>query len=113
MKILDRMSVIRAMIPTRGEAHDLALRWKKAARVEPELAGDLIRLGGVLSIQPDEYRGGLPSDAAIDPLRAAYQKHEKAYVTAEQRVRERCERLAAKVQKGATAARISRVSSRL
>ncbi|MCB2117917.1 MAG: hypothetical protein R3D85_16435 [Paracoccaceae bacterium] len=74
MKILDRMSVIRAMIPTRGEAHDLALRWKKAARVEPELAGDLIRLGGVLSIQPDEYRGGLPSDAAIDPLRAAYQK---------------------------------------
>ncbi|MCB9878702.1 MAG: CAP domain-containing protein [Planctomycetes bacterium] len=36
---------------------------------------------------------------ASDLLRAAYQKHEKAYVTAEQRVRERCERLAAKVQK--------------
>ena len=36
---------------------------------------------------------------ASDLLRTAYQKHEKAYLAAESRVRERCERLAAKVQK--------------
>lgn len=51
-------------------AADPARRWWKAAQADPELLGDVIRLGDVFTTQP--FAGGQLA-APIDPLRLAYE----------------------------------------
>lgn len=48
---------------------DLARRWAKARTQSPELLGDVIRMGGLLTPQPMEAGEVLP----IDPYRLAYE----------------------------------------
>lgn len=71
--IFDRLGIIRALFPSKGQAAEVATRWKRAARTEPDLIGDAIRLGGVIALQPDTYEQGLPIGAPIDPVRLAYE----------------------------------------
>ena len=66
MKVFDRLGAIAAIfartpapkpaeaVEIRAAAADLSTRWVRARRVEPDLLGDLIRLGGVLTAQPFE-----------------------------------------------------------
>lgn len=70
--ILDRIGILRALFPVRAGVYDLAARWQRAAADEPELMGDVIRLGGVVALQPDTYDQGVPIGAPIDPVRLAY-----------------------------------------
>ena len=51
-------------------AADPARRWWKAAQADPELLGDVIRLGEIFTTQP--FAGGQLA-APIDPLRLAYE----------------------------------------
>lgn len=67
--ILDRISVWRAMFPKKSGVRDAVPRWEAAATREPELMLDLIRLGGILVLQPTE--GG--NVTLNDPLRLAYE----------------------------------------
>lgn len=73
MRIFDRIGLLRALIPAKSGAADLAARWSRAQARDPELARDLIRLGGVLTTQPSTYDGGVPLPEPIDPMRLAYE----------------------------------------
>lgn len=82
MRLFDRLGAIFAFFgqdkePTPQErraitdaAADLATRWVRARRVEPEIMGDLIRLGGFLVAEPFEAGAVAP----IDPNRVIYEK---------------------------------------
>lgn len=73
--IFDRLAFWRTMFPGRTKAEarlavdDTVPRWREAATRTPELTEDLIRLGGVLTLQA--------RDSGIvdinDPLRLAYE----------------------------------------
>lgn len=73
MRLFDRLGIIRALFPAKSVASDVAVRWVRAVRAEPELIGDVIRLGAVLTLQPDTYDNGMPIGAPIDPTRLAYE----------------------------------------
>jgi len=49
--VLDRMAIFRALFPDRAAAGAVAARWRAARDADPELMGDLIRLGKVLQLQ--------------------------------------------------------------
>jgi hypothetical protein len=72
--IWHKLSVLWAMFPRaqRREAAEVARRWDKALAKDPELRGDLIRLGGVFLIQPSFINDGVVEVAPIDPLAQAY-----------------------------------------
>lgn len=63
--------VERALIKTttRLDERDMARRWNKARLAYPELMGDVIRLGGVLTAQP--IQGG--EVQPLDPARLSYE----------------------------------------
>jgi hypothetical protein len=67
--IWDRLSILGTMFPTKAAAMEVARRWRKAARDYPMLQQDVIRLGGVLILQPVEDLQPAP----LDPLRLAYE----------------------------------------
>jgi hypothetical protein len=67
--IWSRLSVLRALFASRAQARDAGLRWHRALRHVPELQGDLIRLGGILTLQPVENGEAQP----LDPHRLAYE----------------------------------------
>lgn len=67
--IFDRLSVLRSLFPARQPAKDISRRWMGAALANPALVQDLIRMGGLLAMQPVE-NGEL---APIDPQRLAYE----------------------------------------
>lgn len=71
--ILDRLGIIRAMFPSKSVASDVAARWKRAALKDQDLIADVIRMGGVIALQPDTYEQGVPIGAPIDPVRLAYE----------------------------------------
>jgi catalase (peroxidase I) len=50
-----------------------AHRWAQAAARTPELRADLIRLGGVLALQPARFEAGFEVREPIDPVRLAYE----------------------------------------
>jgi hypothetical protein len=68
--IWNRMDILRAAFPSRVAAMEVARRWRMAAKDREALKGDLIRLGGVLVLQPVEAAG---EPAPLDPLRLAYE----------------------------------------
>ena len=54
----------------RAQAGDLAERWSRARRKDPELLGDVIRLGGILTAEP--FEDGQVVD--LNPNRVLYEK---------------------------------------
>lgn len=88
MKLFHKLSILRALfgqpVPevasieefreavkaADSAAADPARRWWKAAQADPELLGDVIRLGEIFTTQP--FAGGQIA-APIDPLRLAYE----------------------------------------
>jgi hypothetical protein len=71
--ILDRFTILRVLFPAKEAAGEVARRWYRAHRDCPELAGDLIRLGGVLAQHPARMEAGLRMPDPIDPVRMAYE----------------------------------------
>lgn len=74
MKLWDPITLLRTLIQPQAAAAVPARRWFQARTREPELMGDVLRLGGILTAQAheaDEF--GLPGPAPIDPYRLAYQ----------------------------------------
>lgn len=67
--IWDRLSILAVVFPSKAAAAEVSRRWRKVRAVSPSLQADLIRLGGVLILQP--VQDGEP--APIDPLRLAYE----------------------------------------
>lgn len=53
----------------REAAAEAGLRWVRAARAQPELMGDVIRLSGMMVAQP--FQAGEVAD--LDPYRLAYE----------------------------------------
>jgi len=67
------LDFLRALFPSRSAAGDMAERWTRAFRADPDLRGDLIRLGGILSAQPVTLDQGVPILDPLDPNRLAYE----------------------------------------
>jgi hypothetical protein len=77
------LSILRAAFPSgedaklqdmaRRAAGGFALRWQRAYRADPELGRDLIRLGGVLTLQPMTFDNGAVERGAVDPAQLAYE----------------------------------------
>lgn len=75
MTIWSPLTTLAAFLPfgAKREAMRLARRWGKAAKDEPRLPEDLIRLGGVLNGQPALLDNGFPTPALPDAQTLAYQ----------------------------------------
>lgn len=71
--IFGRISLIRSIFPSRSDQADAGVRWVRAARQDPDLMADVIRMGGILVAQPDQYDKGIPLGVPIDPVRLAYE----------------------------------------
>lgn len=69
--IWDRVGILRTLFPGPREAARVAARWSAADEVDPELAGDVIRMGGVLAKRPARFEQGVEVLDAIDPIRLA------------------------------------------
>tara|TARA_R110000744_G_scaffold17204_1_gene46845 strand:+ start:479 stop:829 length:351 start_codon:yes stop_codon:yes gene_type:complete len=54
-------------------AADVAARWQRAFTRDPELSEDLIRLSGLMVVQPIDMKDGYPQPSPIDPYRLAYE----------------------------------------
>lgn len=67
--IWHKLTFLQALFPSRRVASEVARRWHRARRDQPELALDLIRMGGVLTAQPVVDGDVVPPD----PLRLAYE----------------------------------------
>lgn len=70
----DRIGILRFAF--RGQdraAAQVARRWSDIARKDPRLPADVIRLGGVLAMQPQRIENGVPAPDPIDPVRLAYE----------------------------------------
>lgn len=72
-RIFDRFSVLRTTAPTRDIAVESATRWGRAREASPCIVEDLVRLGGVLAMQPATYDGGIALPDPIDPARLSYE----------------------------------------
>lgn len=71
MKIFNPISVLLARFRDKKFALDVAKRWRAAFHDEPELMGDIIRIGGVLSGDPAVFEKGVEVIKPIDPIRQA------------------------------------------
>jgi hypothetical protein len=67
--IWNRLDILRAVFPTKAVAASVSRRWRKIGGEDGRLKEDLIRLGGVLILQP--VQDGEPQP--LDPLRLAYE----------------------------------------
>lgn len=80
MKIWNRLGVLhhifRGVPPDhqRGAMADHGRRWMRAFQDNPELASDVIRLGGVLTMAPVRLVEGAAQPDPIDPLRLSYEQ---------------------------------------
>ena len=70
--IWSRISIIRALIPHKGSAGDMARRWRNARAVSPELAEDVIRHSGLMQLQPHRFEDGFGTPV-LDPAVLAYE----------------------------------------
>ncbi|MEM7317403.1 MAG: hypothetical protein AAF408_00125 [Pseudomonadota bacterium] len=72
--ILDRIPILRSIFGSNDRAAaEVSRRWRRAFTAEPDLAEDVIRLGGLLVAQPVDMVDGYPQPAPIDPHRLAYE----------------------------------------
>lgn len=67
--IWDKLTFLQAIFPTRAAASEVSRRWHRARRDQPQLALDLIRLGGILTAQPLDQGELVPPD----PIKLAYE----------------------------------------
>lgn len=67
--IWERLGFVRTSFQVQEDAAEAGIRWTRALRAEPELASDLIRMGGVMTAQP--FQNGEVAD--LDPHRLAYE----------------------------------------
>ncbi len=72
-RIFDRLSVLRTTGQTREITVESATRWGRARDASPGIVEDLVRLGGVLAMQPATYDGGIALADPIDPGRLSYE----------------------------------------
>lgn len=68
-KIWERLGFVRTSFQVQEDAAEAGIRWTRAFRAEPELVGDLIRMGGVMAAQP--FENGEVAD--LDPHRLSYE----------------------------------------
>lgn len=73
MRIFDRRSVLRSAAPAREIAAESARRWGRARDASPGIVEDLVRLGGVLAMQPATYENGIALADPVDPGRLSYE----------------------------------------
>lgn len=69
--IWDRIGILRLLFPSRRAAGRVAARWVAAAEREPELARDLIRVSGLLALDPRRVAAGVEVLDPVDPIRLA------------------------------------------
>ena len=77
--VIARLPLIRFLF--RGQdavAADHARRWRQAFLDQPELAGNLIRLGGVLTLPPERLVNGEAMPDPVDPIRMARDEGRRA-----------------------------------
>lgn len=73
LPFFDRWSVLRSAVPSRTAAAESGTAWASARNAHPRLAEDVLRLGGVLAMQPATYVDGIASADPVDPHRLAYE----------------------------------------
>lgn len=75
MTLWHPLSLIQAFLPyeARRLGARMAKRWGRAAREEPRLAEDVIRMGGILGGQPAVLADGFPAPDLPDTQLLAYQ----------------------------------------
>ena len=79
--IFRRLPIIRLIFGGNdADAADAAKRWRRAFVDEPELATDLIRIGGILRLRAVRMVDGVPATDPIDPIRMAYDEGRRAAV---------------------------------
>ena len=71
--IWQRLPFIRALIPHKAAAAEMARRWRNARAVAPELAQDVIVFSGLMTMQPLRATDGGYTVPEIDPYRQAYE----------------------------------------
>lgn len=71
--MFDRIGLIRTIFAAKSGAAAAGVRWVRAARHDPDLMADVIRMGGILAAQADQYDRGVPLGVPIDPVRLAYE----------------------------------------
>ncbi len=71
MRIFERMTVLRTLFPEKRVAREAVHRWTQAVTREPELAGDVIRLGGIMAKAPARYQEGVALPDPVDPYAMA------------------------------------------
>ena len=72
--ILQRIPVIRSLFGNNGKAAaEVSRRWQRAFGKDPELAKDIIRQSGFMSLQRVEMVEGVPQLAPLNPYDLAYE----------------------------------------
>jgi len=66
--------VSEAMRKADEAAGEFARRWSRAARDQPELVNDLIRISGLLELPPERLVNGVVQPDPIDPIRMAQER---------------------------------------
>lgn len=69
--IWDRIGILRLLFQSRAAAGKVSARWVEAAEREPELVGDVIRISGLLALDPRRVVNGVEVPEPIDPIRLA------------------------------------------
>jgi len=73
--IFHRIQLLRVIFRNNDKvAVEYARRWQRAFASDPELAPDLIRLGGIMTMMPVHVRDGDIVPDPIDPLRLAHEQ---------------------------------------
>ena len=66
--IFDRFSLIARLSPERRAVQAMAERWVQVDQRNPDLAEDIIRIGGVLAQAPQRFVEGEPMPDPVDPI---------------------------------------------
>lgn len=75
-----RVPLIRYLFRGNDQAAtDVARRWRRSFADNPELAPDLIRMGGLLQMIPERVVDGQGQPDPIDPLRLAYEQGQRDF----------------------------------
>lgn len=71
--VWDPLTRLWARYIQRDQTAEMAGRWSAAALQDPELARDVIRIGGLLDARPVDMIDGIPSPVPLDALQLAHE----------------------------------------
>lgn len=71
--IWNPIDILRTFTAEKKQAAEIKRRWTVAARSNAALAADVMRLGGILVLPPDDFVNGVEQRTPIDPSRLAYE----------------------------------------